>query len=122
MIIELDLLLLYVVTLLVIISIAIFSVVSFLQTRNFNKAKKLIRKREQHLKDEHNIVSYDCLDDELTAITITRRGDNFVEVTSAKNQKKIRALAKSRKILKKGINNFEMLSKNDLERIKELIK
>ena len=120
MIIELDLLLLYVVTLLVIISIAIFSVVSFLQTRNFNKAKKLIRKREQHLKDEHNIVSYDCLDDELTAIT--RRGDNFVEVTSAKNQKKIRALAKSKKILKKGINNFEMLSKNDLERIKELIK
>lgn len=119
MMIELDLLSLCVVTLLVIISTAIFSAIAFLQARNFNKAKRLIRKREQHLKEEHNIVSYVCLNDELTAIT--RRGKNFVEVTSAKNPKKIRALAKSRKILKKGINNSETLSKDELEKIKELL-
>ena len=119
MIIELDLLSLCVVTLLVIISVVIFFAISFFQTRNFNKAKRLIKRREQHLKEEHNIVSYDCFNDELTSIT--RRGKNFVEVTSAKNPKKIRALAKSRKILKKGGKNSETLSKDELEKIKELL-
>ena len=120
MIIELDLLSICVTILLIIISIVIFSVISFLQARNFNKAKKLIKKKEKHLKEEHNIVSYTCLTNGLTAITVKKR--NFVEVTSAENPKKIHSLAKSKKILKKGSNNSETLSKKDLEKIEELIK